>query len=253
MPHRTTVVELSIDLARLSSTVQDWAGKNKFSLYEKTDRRMIFSKSMRGAKAWLSVENYEDRAKLEAWLSSPGVGPEFTGNLWLGWKMALPEGFTFRTPFTYRKQFNQLLTLLKAGSSTESWKKSTTQDGHPITGLRKSPLLTGLMVFGIFYTFGGVISLVTAASLILHSSYLEIANRSLMDGTLNLILGVLLITSSRVLMKGKMLGLWLYGATILVEVFSTLARGESLSFLFIGFVLLMTWQMFKMKNEWKLA
>ena len=53
--------------------------------------------------------------------------------------------------------------------------------------------------------------------------------------------------------KEKALGLWLYGAGILFEAVLTLAKGETLNFLFVGFALLMTWQMFKMKKEWKLT
>lgn len=253
MPHRITIVELSIDPAHLSSTIQDWAKENKFSFYENNDNRIIYSKSMWGANAWLAVENHEEYARLEAWLASPGAGLEFTGNPWLGWKMALPEGVTFGTPFTYRRQFNKLLKQLSADSATVPIKKSTWQNGVSLSTLKKSQFSIGLRAFGIFFVLSGLISLASEISLTFQSAYFELANKTLADGVWNLIFGMMLIFSSVALNKDKALGLWLYGAGILLDVVFTLASGESLNFFFIGLSLLMTWQMFKKKNEWKLA
>lgn len=243
MPHQTTVVEVAIQPADLFLIVQEWAKNTGFSLYEKRDHRAIYSKKMRGGRAWLAVEAREERGKLEAWLSSGQLGPEFEGNLLVGWKMALPEGFAIGTPRAYKKQFNQLLGLIRT--------KSTSITSPQQAALKRSIFTKGLTLFGIICLVGGVINLVSGITI--ESSYPSLARHSLVDGFSELVLGTLLLLSSRALKQGKSLGIWLYGTGMAVKYISSFAKGEPLNYFFMGLTLLIIWQVFKSKKEWELS
>jgi hypothetical protein len=66
-------------------------------------------------------------------------------------------------------------------------------------------------------------------------------------------LGALIFISSRVLAKGKIFAIWLYGGAILMDSIFNIAMGYKLNYILIGFGLLFIWQMVKRKNEWELA
>ncbi len=47
MEDKTTIVEISMDPTELFETVQSWATETKFSVYEKNEKRTIYSKNIR--------------------------------------------------------------------------------------------------------------------------------------------------------------------------------------------------------------
>ena len=253
MEHRTTVVELVIEPTDLYGIIQNWALESKFTLYEKNRSRTVYAKSMRGAKAWLSIENDEKDAKLEAWLSSESVGPEFSGNLWVGWKIALPQGFAIGTPAAYRKQVQKLLSLL-SNRSTNMVRFEAGKQANPLQPtLNKSTMTKGLAVFGVISFIFGIVTLLSAVSLILQGSFLSLANTMLTDAASDMILGALSFASSKALSKGKALGIWLYGSGILVDTIYNITMGHTPNYFVIGFGLLLIWRMIELKSEWNLT
>ena len=45
MEDKTTIVEISMDPTELFETVQPWATETKFAVYEKNEKRTIYSKN----------------------------------------------------------------------------------------------------------------------------------------------------------------------------------------------------------------
>ncbi len=253
MEHRTTVVEFAIEPVTLFAIAQSWADEFGFSLYEKNGNRAIYSKSIRLMKAWLSVENRGENARVEAWLSGPGVGPDFEGNAWRGWKTALPQGIGFGPQFIYRKQFDALLGLLK-GKTQNAIEENSPQ---PASGsgpiLDKSILTKGNALLGIVILIGAAINLLSAASLLLKSVFPSLAREMLTSGIFSVVVGVLVFVSSRALAKGKLVAAWLYGVGILIDSIYNIIAGRATNYLFIGFGVIFIWQMLKFKNEWRLS
>jgi hypothetical protein len=253
MPHRTTVVELSIDPDTLFSTTLAWARLNGFSLYEKKDNRTIYAKEMWNAKAWLSIEGQGEHGKLEAWLSNPQVGPEFKGNFWVGWKMPLPSGFAIGTPMAYKKKFQTLVKLLQEKTNNQKLTASIWLDGRPQPGLNKSSWTKVLMILGVFYLLGGIISFFSGMTIRLHSTYQDVATDTITNGWISLMLAITFLVSSVAINKNKVWGIWVLIAGTLLDIVLKAAVGEPPSYLTIGFTMLMIWQLFKLKNELKTA
>ncbi len=201
-------------------------------------------------KAWLTVENNGECARIEAWLSGPGVGPDFTGNAWRGWKTALPHTrFGFGPQFIFRKQFYTLLDLLKSKTQSEIQEKTFQQ----APALDKSMLAKGLAFFGFVLLIMGVINLLSATSLLLKSAFPDLANTILINGVSGVVIGGLIFASSRALAKGKIIAIWFYVGSIVVDCIYNFTTGRPINYSFIGFGLLFIWQMFRFKDEWQLS
>jgi len=118
--------------------------------------------------------------------------------------------------------------------------------------LKKSAFVAGLAIFGVFNTLAGIISLVSAIILFSDASMPSLASAMLTDAAYKLSLGALIIASSRAFTKGKFLSIWLYAGSILLDSLYNLITGYPLNYIFIGFGLLLIWQILKFRNELEL-
>ena len=134
---------------------------------------------------------------------------------------------------------------------------STTQQriaaiGHqPV--LKKSTFVAALALFGVFSSLAGIISLATAISLSSDASMPGLANTMLIDAVYEFSLSALIFASSRAFSKGKILSVWLYGGSIVLDVLYNIATGNPLNYIFIGFGLLLIWQILRFKDKLDLA
>ena len=134
---------------------------------------------------------------------------------------------------------------------------STTQQriaamGHqPV--LKKSTFVLALAIFGIFSSLAGIISLATAITLSSDGSVPGLANALLTDAVYEFSLAALIFASSRALGNGKFLSVWLYAGSIIVDVLYNIVTGNPLNYLFIGFGLLMIWQILRFRDRLELA
>jgi hypothetical protein len=127
---------------------------------------------------------------------------------------------------------------------------STTQQriaaiGHePV--LKKSTFVFALAIFGVFSALAGIMSLATAIMLPSDTSLWT-------DAVYGFSLAALIFASARTFTRGKILSVWLYGGSILLDILYNLATGNPLNYLFIGFGLLLVWQILKFRNRLELA
>ena len=121
-----------------------------------------------------------------------------------------------------------------------------TQTRQPV--LRKSVFIAALALFGIFDILAGIISLVTAIILSSHASMPSLANSTLIDAIYKLSLGALIIASSAAFAKGKLLSIWLYAVGMLLANVYSLTMGYPVNYVFMGFGLLMIWQIWRYRN-----
>jgi len=127
---------------------------------------------------------------------------------------------------------------------------STTQQriaaiGHePV--LKKSTFVFALAIFGVFSALAGIMSLVTAIMLPSDTSLWT-------DAVYGFSLAALIFASARTFTRGKILSVWLYGGSILLDILYNLATGNPLNYLFIGFGLLLVWQILKFRNRLELV
>ena len=127
---------------------------------------------------------------------------------------------------------------------------STTQQriaaiGHePV--LKKSTFVFALAIFGVFSALAGIMSLATAIMLPSDTSLWT-------DAIYGFSLAALIFASARTFTRGKILSVWLYGGSILLDILYNLATGNPLNYLFIGFGLLLVWQILKFRNRLELV
>ena len=127
---------------------------------------------------------------------------------------------------------------------------STTQQriaaiGHqPV--LKKSTFVFALAIFGVFSALAGLISLATAITLSSDAALWT-------DAVYEFSLAALIFASARAFTGGKILSVWLYGGSILLDTIYNLATGNPLNYLFIGFGLLLIWQILKFRNRLELG
>jgi hypothetical protein len=115
--------------------------------------------------------------------------------------------------------------------------------------LNHSVITKGLMLFGIISLAMGILTLASAVSLFSSVSLSSLVKPMLLDGTSDLILGALTIASSRVMAKGRLLGIWLYVASVLMSYLYTVAVGEKLNVILLGFSLLFIWHIFQSRQD----
>ena len=134
---------------------------------------------------------------------------------------------------------------------------STTQQriaaiGHqPI--LKKSTFVIALAVFGIFSILAGIAGFVSAIISFSNATMPNLTSALLIEPVYNLSLGALIIVSSKVFAKGKLFSVWLYGGCLIIDSLYHTMMGYPWNYLFIGFGLLIIWQMLKFKNELELS
>jgi hypothetical protein len=134
---------------------------------------------------------------------------------------------------------------------------STTQQriaalGHrPV--LKKSTFVAALAIYGVFSSLAAIISLTSAIVFSSHASAPELANALMIDAVYGFILSALIFASSRALAQGKMLSVWLYGGSIILDCLYNFVTGNALNYVFIGFGLFLIWQILRYRNRLELA
>ena len=113
---------------------------------------------------------------------------------------------------------------------------------------KKSIFVIALAVFGAGSILGGILD----AILSLNTTLLASGSLMWFEIIYQLSLGVFILTSVKVFTKGKLLSVWLYGSSILIDSIYHVIMSHSLNFLFIGFGLLLIWQIFQHKRELEL-
>jgi hypothetical protein len=134
---------------------------------------------------------------------------------------------------------------------------STTQQriaaiGHQ-PALKKSTFVIALAIFGVFSILAGMISLATWITLSSGAAIPGLADAMLTDAVYEFILGALIFASSRAFAKGKMLSVWIYAASILLDSLYNIVTGYPLNYVFVGFGLLLIWQILRFRDRLDLA
>ena len=134
---------------------------------------------------------------------------------------------------------------------------STTQQkiaaiGHQ-PALKKSTFVAALALFGVFSALAGAISLASAIILSSDGSASGLANTLLTDTVYEFSLAALIFASMRAFTKGKIISIWLYGGSIILDIFYNLLTGTPLNYLFIAFGLFLIWQVLKLRDKLDLA
>jgi hypothetical protein len=134
---------------------------------------------------------------------------------------------------------------------------STTQQriaaiGHQ-PALKKSTFVIALAIFGVFSVLAGMISLATWITLSSGAAMPGLADAMLIDAVYEFILGALIFASSRAFAKGKMLSVWIYAASILLDSLYNIVTGYPLNYVFVGFGLLLIWQILRFRDRLDLA
>ena len=119
--------------------------------------------------------------------------------------------------------------------------------------LKKPVFTASLAIFGIFSILAGVISLVTAIALISNASMPSLVSALLTDTVVELSLGALILASTKAFAQGKILSVWVYGSSMILDSLYNLATGYPLNYVFIGFGLLLIWQVLRYRDELELA
>ena len=116
---------------------------------------------------------------------------------------------------------------------------------------KKPTFVIGLAGLGGIAILAGIISLISAMILISNASMPGLSNTMLTDAAVVMTIGTLIIASSRAFAKGKMLAIWLYGGSILLDNLYGLLMGYQLHYIFMGLGFLVIWQMLKFRKEWE--
>jgi len=116
---------------------------------------------------------------------------------------------------------------------------------------KKSTFVIGLAGLGGIAILAGIISLISAMILISNASMPSLSSTMLTDAAVVMTIGTLIIASSRAFAKGKMLAIWLYGGSILLDNLYGLLMGYQLHYIFMGLGFLVIWQMLKFRKEWE--
>ena len=119
------------------------------------------------------------------------------------------------------------------------------------TVFKKSTFVIGLAGLGGIAILAGIISLVSAMILISNASMPSLSRTMLTDAAVVMTIGTLIIASSRAFAKGKMLAIWLYGGSILLDNLYGLLMGYDLHYIFMALGCLLIWQMLKFRKAWQ--
>ena len=117
---------------------------------------------------------------------------------------------------------------------------------------KKSTFVIVLAVLGGITILAGMISLVSAIILLSNAAMPSLANTLLTDAGMDIVTGLLIVTSSRAFAKGKILAVWFYGGSMLVDSLYNLIKGYPLHYIFIGLGCLFIWQMLKFRKDWEI-
>ena len=116
---------------------------------------------------------------------------------------------------------------------------------------KKSTFVIGLAGLGSLAILAGIISMISAMILISNTSMPGLSSTMLADAAVVTTIGTLIIASSRAFAQGKLLAIWFYGGSILLDSLYSLLMGYELHYIFIGLGFLLIWQMLKFRKEWE--
>jgi hypothetical protein len=118
---------------------------------------------------------------------------------------------------------------------------------------KKSDFVVALLFFGVCSILAGIVSFVSAIILLSNGTAPDPVSRMLIEPVYQLSLGVLILASSRAFAKGKLLSIWLYVGSIVIDSLYHMIMGYPLNYLFVGFGLFLIWQILRFRNELELA
>lgn len=124
--------------------------------------------------------------------------------------------------------------------------------GYP-TVAKRTTFVIALAVFGVINILTGLISLFSANVLVSSVVMPQLVNAILVDVAFDLVLGALIIASSNALAHGRMQATWLYAGCLVLDILFNLFMGYPLNYVFIGFALLIIWQIIQYKEELNLS
>lgn len=116
---------------------------------------------------------------------------------------------------------------------------------------KKSIFVIGLTGLGGIAILAGLISLASAMILISNASMPGLSSTMLTDAAVSMIIGTLIIASSRAFAKGKLLAIWLLGGSVLLDNLYGLIMGYQLHYIFMGLAFLLIWHMLKFRKAWE--
>ena len=119
--------------------------------------------------------------------------------------------------------------------------------------VKKSTFMIALTALGTMSILAGVISSVSAIVLLSEAPLSGMVNSVLADVACNFILGALIMASWKALAQGKMLAVWLFGSSMVIDSLYSLAMGYTLNYVFLGFGLLLIWEMVRHKVALELS
>lgn len=118
---------------------------------------------------------------------------------------------------------------------------------------KKSTFVISFVTLGSLTILGGMVTLASAITLFSNTVLPELAGTILMDAVLDLMVGTLIMLSTRLFIRGQILAIWLFGGSILLDCLYSLIKGYPLHYVLIAFGALLIWQMLKFKKDWVLA
>ena len=121
------------------------------------------------------------------------------------------------------------------------------------SAFKKSTFVIALGVLGGITILAGTVSLISAIVLFSNASLPGLARNMLTDAVLDIIVGALILASSRAFGKGNMLAIWLYAGSLLLDSLYSLIRGYELHYILLGLGFLFVWQMLKFRREWEVS
>lgn len=114
---------------------------------------------------------------------------------------------------------------------------------------KKAIFVIAFAFFGVCTLAAGIISIFLLLSGVLSAPASSIWNQIGYE----LSLGTLMLIGARALAKGKLLSIWLYGGSIIIDSLYHLMMGYPLNYLFTLFGLLLIWQLLKHRSELELV
>ena len=123
---------------------------------------------------------------------------------------------------------------------------------HPPVS-KKSTFVIALAFFGVLSILTGIVSFVSVIILLSNATMPDPASTLLIETAYHLGLGALILASARAFARGKLLSIWLYGASIIIDSLFHLTMGYPLNYLFVGFGMVVIWQILNFRNELELV
>jgi hypothetical protein len=115
----------------------------------------------------------------------------------------------------------------------------------------KSILGIAIAAFGILNVLVGVIGLVSVIIPFLSTSILTLAGTTLSNALFDLFLGAVILGSFRAFTQGRPAAIWLYVASLAIDLLYKLVMGYPVNYVFIGFGVLLIWQLLKLRAQWE--